>query len=208
MRDVFQQFPGSDESCLITGRGNLLFTVGVQRKTLLAVGPLKVQCIHRILHATCISLWFGTEEFRLRMTSSYRNIFRVTGPLCEEFPSQRPWRGAVMFSLICAWINGWVNNPEAGDLRCHRGHYDVIVMYKNELKMSTTKWRPFLSAKHNVLMQTDVNLRSNMVLSSYACSVIFFKCFSIIEFGLMLWTECCRNRDKNFRDFPVLVQAY
>ena len=33
-----------------------------------------------------------------------------------------------MFSLICVWINGWVNNREAGDLRRNRGHYDVIVM--------------------------------------------------------------------------------
>ena len=29
---------------------------------------------------------------------------------------------------ICAWVNGWVNNGEAGDLRRHRTHYDVIVM--------------------------------------------------------------------------------
>ena len=28
-----------------------------------------------------------------------------------------------------AWINGWVNNSEAGDLRRHRDHYDVIVMW-------------------------------------------------------------------------------
>ena len=27
--------------------------------------------------------------------------------------------------LICAWINGWVNNREAGDLRRHRAHYDI-----------------------------------------------------------------------------------
>ena len=39
------------------------------------------------------------------------------------------WRGALMFSLICVWINGWVNNREAGDLRCYRAHYDVIVMW-------------------------------------------------------------------------------
>ena len=39
------------------------------------------------------------------------------------------WRGALMFSLICARINGWVNNRDAGDLRRHRTHYDVIVMY-------------------------------------------------------------------------------
>ena len=33
-----------------------------------------------------------------------------------------------MFSLICARINGWVNNREAGDLRCHRSHCDVTLM--------------------------------------------------------------------------------
>ena len=43
-------------------------------------------------------------------------------------PHKGQWRGALMFSLICAWINGWVNNYEAGDLRRHCAHYDVIVM--------------------------------------------------------------------------------
>ena len=38
------------------------------------------------------------------------------------------WCGVLVFSLICAWINGWVNNHEAGDLRCHCTHYDVTVM--------------------------------------------------------------------------------
>ena len=38
------------------------------------------------------------------------------------------WRWALMFSLICTRINGWVNNREAGDLRRHRAHYDAIVM--------------------------------------------------------------------------------
>ena len=38
------------------------------------------------------------------------------------------WRGALMFSLICVWINGWVNNRDAGDLRRYRAHYDVTVM--------------------------------------------------------------------------------
>ena len=43
-------------------------------------------------------------------------------------PHKGQWRGALMFCLICAWINGWVNNREAGDLRRHRSHYDVTVM--------------------------------------------------------------------------------
>ena len=43
------------------------------------------------------------------------------------------WCGALMFSLICVWINSWVNNREAGDLRRHRAHYDVIVMVQRVL---------------------------------------------------------------------------
>ena len=43
-------------------------------------------------------------------------------------PNKGQWCGALMFSLICVWINGWVNNREAGDLRRYRAHYDVTVM--------------------------------------------------------------------------------
>ena len=43
-------------------------------------------------------------------------------------PHKDQWRGALMFTLICARINGWVNNGEAGDLIRNRAHYDVIVM--------------------------------------------------------------------------------
>ena len=44
-------------------------------------------------------------------------------------PLKGQWRGALMFSVICAWINGWVNNGEARDLRRQNAHYDVIVMH-------------------------------------------------------------------------------
>ena len=46
-------------------------------------------------------------------------------------PHKGQWRRALMFSLICVWINGWVNNREAGDLRRYCGHYEVIVMYQS-----------------------------------------------------------------------------
>ena len=70
------------------------------------------------------------------MTSSNGNIFRVTGHSCGEiprspvnYPHKKQWQGASMFSLICASINGWVNNREAVDCRRHRTHYNVTVMY-------------------------------------------------------------------------------
>ena len=44
-------------------------------------------------------------------------------------PHKGQWRGALMFPLICAWINVWASNREARDLRRHRAHYDVTVMY-------------------------------------------------------------------------------
>ena len=43
-------------------------------------------------------------------------------------PHKGQWRGALMFFLFCALINGWGNNRDAGDLRRHRAHYDVIVL--------------------------------------------------------------------------------
>ena len=69
------------------------------------------------------------------MTSSNGNIFRVTAPLCGEFTGPR-WiphtkaSDAELFSLI-GFLNGWVNNRDAGDLRRHRAHYDVTVMVHN-----------------------------------------------------------------------------
>ena len=47
----------------------------------------------------------------------------VTG----EFPAQGPVTRSLDV-LICTWINDWVNNGEAGDLKRHRAHYDVTVM--------------------------------------------------------------------------------
>ena len=50
-----------------------------------------------------------------------------------NFPHKGQWRGALMFTLICARMNGWVNNREAGDLRRYLAHYDVIVMCKQKV---------------------------------------------------------------------------
>ena len=51
-----------------------------------------------------------------------------------DSPRNGQWRTPLMFSLIYAGTNGWAINRDAGDLRHHRSHYDVIVMFswKNE----------------------------------------------------------------------------
>ena len=50
------------------------------------------------------------------------------------------WGGALMFSLIYARINSWVNNREAGDLRRHPTHCDVIVMIHIMLGHTWMAW--------------------------------------------------------------------
>ena len=100
---------------------------------------------------TCFLVCFPVLLFHI---STYmRNKFRSNLPLLHDdvmkwkhFPRYWPfvrgihrspvnslhkgqWRGALMFSLACVWINGWVNNREAGGLRDHRTHYVVTVMW-------------------------------------------------------------------------------
>ena len=72
------------------------------------------------------------------------------------------WRAAFVFSLICVWINGWVNNREAGDLRYHRAHYDVIVMWMRG------EW--FRSVRHRVRLSCEPSHISRPVeMQSAAC---------------------------------------
>ena len=58
-------------------------------------------------------------------------------------PHKGQWRGTLMLSLICAWINTWVNNREAGDLRRYSAHYDVIVMWYRIITLSARQNRHF-----------------------------------------------------------------
>ena len=110
------------------------------------------------------AIYVATAPFM--MTSSNGIFFRVTGPLCGEFtghrwnpPHEGQWRRALMFSFICAWLNGWVNNREAGDLRRHRAHYDVIVMWIQDKR---THARPTVSGRIDCYWLQTLSWRSIM----------------------------------------------
>ena len=83
-----------------------------------------VKPVQRMISITPITWWrHQMETFSALLALCVRNSL-----VPVNSPHKGQWRGALMFSLICAWINGWVNNREAGDLRLHHGHYDVNVM--------------------------------------------------------------------------------
>ena len=49
-------------------------------------------------------------------------------PVIGEFPAQRPVTRSFDVFFDLPWMNGWVNNHEAGNFRPYRAHYDVTVM--------------------------------------------------------------------------------
>ena len=56
--------------------------------------------------------------------------------ICEGNPLLIPhkgqWRKALMYSLICAWINDWANNRGAGDLTRHRDGCWLIAGWRRD----------------------------------------------------------------------------
>ena len=114
----------------------------------------------------------------------------------ETSPHEGQWRGALVFCLICAWINAWVNNPKAGDLRRHRAHYDVIVMesvpvdlikYTSTLaRVMTTKglydiWRCHWTTRnqkhiYKCIISYHPNHNANLCTTSQCCRMCKFCC--------------------------------
>ena len=100
---------------------------------------------------TKLSNW---RSFCFQYMSDYMYVYHDDVIKWKHFPRYRPfvrgihrspvnsphkgqWRGALMFPLICAWINDWVNNREAGDWRRHRAH----TSHCNDPVLSPTPWR-------------------------------------------------------------------
>ena len=90
-------------------------------------------------------------------------------------PHKGQWRGALMFTLICARINGWVNNREAGDLRRHRAHYDVIVMWrhlKTEFDMRERMVQMYMYRRTpNISRTKSQNLNASLSSCSCLCPI-------------------------------------
>ena len=87
---------------------------------------------YQITFSRLIKTW---HEWYMPWWRNQMEIFSALLALCEGnplvtrgFPSKCQWRRALVFSLICVWINNWANNRDAGDLRRHCARYDVIVI--------------------------------------------------------------------------------
>ena len=96
-------------------------------------------------------------------------------------PHKGQWRGALMFSLICAQINGWINNDEAGDLRRHRAHYNVIVMFFRSVHF------PVFQSHRNTRYLLNITFTFDRCRSSWAVvAPVKCECVSSSQIGICL----------------------
>ena len=106
-------------------------------------------------------------------------------PAPVNSPHKGQWRGALMFSLICARIN----DCEAGDLRRHRGHHDVNVMHWPQLTTKpcmyierSTSWSNTIGPAQPIRKHINKDRRR---------SVIFFTDIgkTVTRLGIMKWFD-------------------
>ena len=86
-----------------------------------------------------------------------------------------------MFTLICARMNGWVNNGEAGDLRRNRVHYDVIVMYSKRATISMIPFNKLMWSQHFIYhgVCTSVGVHYNdFIITTMASQIAASRLFT------------------------------
>ena len=99
-----------------------------------------------------------------------RGIHRST----VNSPHKGQWRGALIYSLICAWINGWVNNRDAGDLRRNCLNYDVTVMLVRALRTACVHHA--VEAREILQWSGPISISDEMYCSEMEQRPIMLKC--------------------------------
>ena len=132
--------------------GALWFWFGNVMRLYICCASLVVDVLGVYSAENMIGMSPATENFgpwwRHQMETFSALLALCAGNSPVNSPHKGQWRGALMFSLICARIKGWVNNREAGDLRRYCAHYDVIVMQKISEFVCWGKWPQKIKHRH------------------------------------------------------------
>ena len=165
----------------------------------------KDNCTNIAFSGSDCFLYNGGNPIAAAGSTIFAQTRTVVQSECQESVNIGQWRAALMFSLICTRINGWVNNGEAGDLRRHRPHYDVIVM----IFIINLRWS---SDSLRFMMRIHIRVRRRLVLVNRDFLVknwftVLWKNFIMISETMMtssngnifhvtdlLWRECTSHQ--------------
>ena len=130
---------------------------------------------------------FSWWRHQMETFSDLLAICAGNSPVPGDSPLKGQWRRALIFSLICVWINGWVNNREAGDLRRYRAHYDVIVMLKDmgnsALSHYPNQYRLIVHWTLRNKLQGNFNQNTKIPIHEYASEHIVCEMAAILSSG-------------------------
>ena len=102
-------------------------------------------------------------------------------------PHKGRWRGALMFSLIFPWTNGWVNTRDAGDLRSQWAHYDVTVMaHRVRAVVYSPRLTPSQASK---LMAWQFANESSVVVGQNICKSVLPHGSKIMSWQNLGWMD-------------------
>ena len=121
-----------------------------------------------------------------------------------------------MFSLICVWINGWVNNREAGDVRRYCAHYDVTLVIMENLYT----WKDGLYTETGRLSQSETEMghrvfkdRAHLstfkifIFEKFSCSIVLVVFFIIVQSSDLISVWLCEKLTffPNFFSYHIFV---
>ena len=170
-----------------------------------------VNCVHLGYSAasmTCIWLHDDVIEWKdfPRSWPFVQGIHR--SPV--SFPHKGHWRGALMFSLICVWINGGINNREAGNLRRYRAHYDVTVMLlgiSGVVVFSQRTWKyDFSISAHSWINVIYIYIYTYIYISDIHLCSIHTVWHSILNDIRISWARCHGHHDTHNFNNPFITQ--
>ena len=129
----------------------------------------------------------------------YRPFVRGIHRSPVNSPHKGQWRGPVMFTLICVWINDWVNNREAGDLRRYRAHYDVTLMASvNLVSLGSDNVLPPVWRRATTWSNLDLSIRH--IGTNFSQIGIEKQNFSFVKTHLKMsfakWRSFCPEEDE------------
>ena len=105
-----------------------------------------------------------------------------------NYPHKGQWRGASVFPLTCAWINGWVNKRVSVDLGRHGTHCDVIIMLRT--------WTQNIDLKIEQNNRLSCTFVTNVQLSRLFCSIfrsMFAYWYRNVTVAIWLYFHVCTS---------------
>ena len=131
-------------------------------------------------------LYYHDDVIKWKQFPRYWSFVRGISRSPVNSPHKGQWRRALMFSLICVWIDSWINNRKAVDLIRYRAHYDVILMTAPIHSSASPYWNPIHGIRLAFgLHSCQHNLHSLLNTKSLSTGTSIVWCMLLIR---LAWT--------------------